>query len=158
MPLQAIVEREGGLVPIVIERLMAEVEMRGLREQGIYRISGAKSAIMGLKAAFETQPVDAVDISTGEFSDVHTIAGVIKQWFRDLPDPCIPFSFYHRIIEAERIENEEERLTAMRDLIWAFPKHHFHLLERTCQHLARVVEEGSHNLMAPHNIGLVFGE
>ncbi|KDN45760.1 hypothetical protein K437DRAFT_119183 [Tilletiaria anomala UBC 951] len=158
VPLFVIVEREARLVPIAIERMFAEIEARGLREQGIYRISGAKSAIMGLKAAFERQPADQVNLSTGDFSDVHTIAGLIKQWFRDLPEPCIPFNCYHRMIAAEQIENEEDRLTTIRELIWSFPKPHFNLLERTSQHLSRVVEEGKENLMAPHNIGLVFGE
>lgn len=130
----------------------------GLREQGIYRISGAKSAIQALKETFGKQSPESVDLAHGEFSDVHTIAGAIKQWFRDLPEPAIPFSAYHPLIEAERMDNHEERLYAIRDIIWEFPKPHFDLLRRTAEHLARVVEEGEHNLMAPHNIGLVFGE
>ena len=158
VPLAIIIEREASIVPIALERMFAEIEARGLREQGIYRISGAKSAIMGLKAAFEAQRVDQVELATGEFSDVHTIAGLIKQWFRDLPEPCIPFDYYHQMIAAEQIENEETRLAVIREIIWSFPKPHFNLLERVCQHLARVVQEGKFNLMAPHNIGLVFGE
>lgn len=55
------------------------------------------------------------------------------------------------------MESEEDRLYAIRDMIWEFPKPHFDLLRRISEHLARVVEEGKSNLMAPHNIGLVFG-
>ncbi|PWN49057.1 hypothetical protein IE53DRAFT_165967 [Violaceomyces palustris] len=155
--LPLLVEREGRDVPIAIERMFAEVEARGLREQGIYRISGAKSSIEALKDAFGKQPPELVDLSQGEFSDIHTICGAIKQWFRDLPEPAITFASYNSIIEAERIENHDSRLYAIRDIIWDLPKCHFDLLRRTAEHLARVVEEGEHNLMAPHNIGLVFG-
>ncbi|KAN0060940.1 hypothetical protein ACQY0O_006674 [Thecaphora frezii] len=157
IPLPAIVEREGSAVPMAIEKMFAEIEARGLREQGIYRISGAKSAIEGLRDALNKQPIESINLSTGEFSDVNTIAGAIKHWFRDLPEPVITFASYDSIIAAERIENHDERLSAIREIIWALPKCHFDLLRRTAEHLARVVDEGKHNLMAPHNIGLVFG-
>ena len=155
--IKLLMEHEKGAVPLGLLRMLEEVESRGLREQGIYRISGAKNAIESLKQAFSKQPADAIDLAQGEFSDIHTIAGAIKQWFRDLPEPAVPYAFYHRIIEAERIEGEEDRLYAIRDIVWDFPKPHFDLLGRICQHLSLVCDEGAHNLMAPHNIGLVFG-
>lgn len=155
--IMTLAEHEKRAVPLGLERMLEQVEARGLREQGIYRISGAKSAIEALKLAFSSQPAETVNLTTGELSDIHTIAGAIKQWFRDLPNPAIPFSAYHAIIAAERMDGEEERLYAIRDIIWEFPRPHFELLKRICEHLALVCDEGDHNLMAPHNIGLVFG-
>jgi hypothetical protein len=155
--IKVLYEHEGNAIPLGLIRMLEEVERRGLREQGLYRISGAKSAIEALKAALTIQPAGSVNVSTGELSDVHTIAGAIKQWFRDLPDPAIPFTAYHALIAAERIESEEDRLYAFRDIIWDFPRAHFELLKRISAHLAMVCAEGKHNLMAPHNIGLVFG-
>ncbi|SPO35455.1 related to BEM2 - GTPase-activating protein [Pseudozyma flocculosa] len=151
------IDREGSAVPMAVEKMFAEIEARGLREQGIYRISGAKSAIEGLRNALNKQPLDSIDLSNGEYSDVNTIAGAIKHFFRDLPEPVITFASYDAIIAAERIENHDERLSTIREIIWALPKCHFDLLRRTAEHLARVVDEGKYNLMAPHNIGLVFG-
>ncbi|MCO5549703.1 hypothetical protein L7F22_003176 [Adiantum nelumboides] len=155
--LKLLAESEGRSVPLALTRMLEQVEKRGLREQGIYRISGAKSAIEALKVAFNTQPAQSVNLVHGETSDVHTIAGAIKQWFRDLPEPVIPFKSYHSLISAERLENEEERLYAIRDIIWDFPRAHFELLKRISEHLSLVCQEGQYNLMAPHNIGLVFG-
>ncbi|KAK0524936.1 rho GTPase-activating protein [Tilletia horrida] len=149
-------EKEGRDVPLGLERMLAEIEARGLREQGIYRISGAKSAIMGLKDAFAKQAPESIDLAQGEFSDVHTIAGAVKQWLRDLPNPPVPFTHYDRLIEAEAIKDNDARLLVIRDLIWDFPKPHFDCLRRIVEHLARVVEEGQHNKMYQHNIGLVF--
>lgn len=155
--IKVLAEHEGRSVPVGLARMLEEVEKRGLREQGIYRISGAKSTIEALKLAFTQYPADSINLSQGEFSDVHTITGAIKQWFRDLPEPAVPFQSYHGLIEAERKENEEDRLYAIRDIIWDFPRAHFELLKRISEHLALVCDEGTHNLMAPHNIGLVFG-
>lgn len=183
--LNVLVERELRDIPVGVERMLAEVEARGeyprirnrpwrqtsanisfqsyssclgLREQGIYRISGAKSAIQNLKETFSREPPESIDLATGEFSDVHTISGAIKQWFRELPEPAVPFNCYHPLIEAERIEYSDDRLYAIKDIIWSFPKPHFDLLRRIAEHLARVVDEGAANLMQAHNVGLVFGE
>ncbi|UZJ57222.1 hypothetical protein CBS101457_006542 [Exobasidium rhododendri] len=155
--LQRLVDFEKRTVPLGLVRMLEEVEARGLREQGIYRISGAKNAIELLKLAFSKQSAESIDLAHGDYSDIHTIAGAIKQWFRELPEPAVPFAFYHRIIEAEKIEDEEERLYTIRDLVWDFPAPHFNLLKRISQHLSLICEEGEYNLMAPHNIGLVFG-
>ncbi|PWN27952.1 hypothetical protein BDZ90DRAFT_157764 [Jaminaea rosea] len=152
-----LVEREGRPIPLGLERMFNEIESRGLQEVGIYRISGSKSTIEAMEQAFRSRPPESIDLQHGEFSDVHAISGLIKLWFRELPEPVVPFSFYNPIIEAEALENSDDRLIALRDLIWSFPKAHFDLLRRTCEHLARVVEEGEKNKMLPHNIGLIFG-
>ncbi|CAO1624289.1 unnamed protein product [Sympodiomycopsis kandeliae] len=155
--ISALVEKEGRAIPLGLERMLTEIESRGLREQGIYRISGAKSSIENMKQSYCIQPAEQINLSQGEFSDVHTIAGAVKLWYRDLPNPAIPFASYHRMIEAVGIENHDDRLYAIRDAIWDFPKIHFDLLRRTSEHLTRVAEEGEVNLMLPHNLGLVFG-
>jgi hypothetical protein len=155
--LKILADREGRSVPLGLERMLAVVEARGLKEQGIYRISGAKNAIEGLKQALSTQAPESVNFEYGEFSDVHTIAGAIKQWYRELPEPVVPFAYYHRLIAAEGIESHDERLYAIRDVIWEFPRHHFQLLQRTAEHLGRVADEAESNKMQPHNLGLVFG-
>lgn len=140
----------------MIDRLLSEIEARGVGEQGIYRISGAKSAMDALKHAFDTQPAHNIDLSMGQWSDVHTLAGVVKLWLRELPESPVPFASYHALIQAESIENENQRLSTFRKLIWEFPPAHFALLNRLMRHLA-LIEASGLNLMAGHNIGLVFG-
>ncbi|SNX82548.1 related to BEM2 - GTPase-activating protein [Melanopsichium pennsylvanicum] len=155
-PLIELVEREGHSVPTAVERMFAEIEARGLREQGIYRISGSKSAVENLRRAWDQQPAECIDLSTGEFSDIHTIAGAVKTWLRELPEPLITFESYNALIATNAMENDD-RLYAMRDIIWKMPKFHFDVLRRTAEHLARVVEEAEANKMLAHNIALVFG-
>ncbi|CBQ70567.1 related to BEM2-GTPase-activating protein [Sporisorium reilianum SRZ2] len=155
-PLVELVEREGHSVPTAVERMFAEIEARGLREQGIYRISGSKSAVENLRRAWDQQPAETVDLSTGEYSDIHTIAGAVKTWLRELPEPLITFDSYDDLIATNAMDNDD-RLYAMRDIIWKMPKCHFDVLRRTAEHLARVVEEGEVNKMLAHNVALVFG-
>ncbi|KAJ1589027.1 hypothetical protein NDA15_001663 [Ustilago hordei] len=155
-PLVELSEREGHSVPTAVERMFAEIEARGLREQGIYRISGSKSSVENLRRTFDQQPAESIDLATGEFSDIHTIAGAVKTWLRELPEPLITFDSYDDLIATNAMENDD-RLYAMRDIIWKMPKVHFDVLRRTAEHLARVVEEGEVNKMLAHNVALVFG-
>ena len=45
--------REGVKIPLLVTTCVAEVERRGLRDVGIYRVSGLSSEIQRLKKAFE---------------------------------------------------------------------------------------------------------
>ena len=45
--------REGVRIPLLVTTCVAEVERRGLRDLGIYRVSGLSSEIQKLKKAFE---------------------------------------------------------------------------------------------------------
>ncbi|CAO1629751.1 unnamed protein product [Jaminaea pallidilutea] len=156
LDITTLVEREGRPIPLGLQRMLAEVEARGLHEIGIYRISGSKSVIDAMVQALRTKPADSIDLQRGEFSDVHTITNVIKLWFRELPEPVVPFSFYDQMIEAQALESHNDRLISIRDLIWAFPKPHFDVLKRVCEHLSRIVEEKEHNKMEAHNLALIF--
>lgn len=82
-----------------------EVQRRGLREMGIYRVSGLNSDIQRLRKAFETSK-SSVELScflipNGNCSlildprdaswmvshvDIHAVTGLLKNYLRDLPE------------------------------------------------------------------------
>ena len=69
--------------------------MRGTpyhRCQGVYRISGAKSHIEQMKEFFD-KDADAVTLSLGLLT-VHDACSLLKQYFRELPEPVIPVKRY----------------------------------------------------------------
>lgn len=144
----------GMALPRAIELMLYEVEARGLNEQGIYRISGRKQAVESLLQLLRTHPADA--ISFGRI-DVHVIASTIKLWLRELPEPLVPYAFYYRLVDTEEINDPVKRVRAISRLVRAFPRSHYYALERIVGHLAMVAHASKVNLMAPHNIGLVFG-
>lgn len=157
LDLVTLTEREGRPVPLALQRMLAEIEARGLQEIGIYRISGSKVTIDALQQAFKTRPAESIDLQHGEFSDVHVLSNLVKLWLRELPEPVVPFAFYRPMIAIESMTDVDERLINLRELIWKFPRPHFDLLKVMCEHFARVVDEGDHNKMLTHNIGLIFG-
>ena len=38
---------------------------------------------------------------------IHSICGVLKLWFRELPEPLLTFELYDTIIKLEREENDD---------------------------------------------------
>ena len=155
VPLGELYARSGGAtLPPSIERLLEEIESRGLQEQGIYRISGTRSAVTRLQQALNSQPVHLINFSS---ADIHVLTSVLKLWLRDLPEPLVPFAFYDALIGSERVTQHEERVRLIRKIIASFPPCHYLALKRVTYHLALVTKSSRSNLMAAHNIGLVFG-
>lgn len=63
----------------------------GLDSQGIYRLSGTTSRIQRLKAKLDAD-VDSVDLTSADnLQDINDISGVLKLWFRELPEPLMTF-------------------------------------------------------------------
>ena len=47
--------------------------------------------------------LDAVDVMSDEWSgDINVVASVLKQWFRELPEPLLTHALYQGFIDAAR--------------------------------------------------------
>uniref|UniRef100_A0A8C2KTH0 Si:dkey-91m11.5 n=1 Tax=Cyprinus carpio TaxID=7962 RepID=A0A8C2KTH0_CYPCA len=81
----AVTKREHSKVPLIVRQCVEEIERRGMEEVGIYRVSGVATDIQALKAAFDSNNKD-VSVMMSEM-DVNAIAGTLKLYFRELPEP-----------------------------------------------------------------------
>ncbi|KAJ7152811.1 rho GTPase activating protein 22 [Mycena filopes] len=140
-----------GTIPTVIERLLSEIETRGLSEVGIYRLAGATSTIAGLKEAFN-RGEDPLEPST----DIHAVCDLVKSWFRVLPVPLFPGDNYQLAIDAMQLENLDDRLTSIRNVVQGLPRPHFDLLRRVSEHLDRVADFEESNQMTVEGLAIVF--
>lgn len=116
--------RERSKVPYIVRQCLEEIERRGLEEVGIYRVSGVATDIQALKTAFDssqsntsTNPLQCsakshyqvnlfmcvclcacadhqdVSVMMSEM-DVNAIAGTLKLYFRELPEPLFTDELY----------------------------------------------------------------
>ncbi len=107
---------------MVVHQCIQAIDLFGLRVEGIYRLSGNVNHINQLKAVFDngslesrTTPTDKVrsadrnktDPTHVDFRnpenfhhDVNSVAGLLKQFFRDLPDPLLTLEHYDDMIAA----------------------------------------------------------
>ncbi|RIA95407.1 hypothetical protein C1645_802989 [Glomus cerebriforme] len=145
-----------GKIPIFVEKCITEIEKRGLREVGIYRIPGAANAVNKLRAAFNKN-ADAVDLSDEEYRDINVVAGALKRFFRDLPEPIMTYELYDDFIEANGLQDRDEKLYAIKDLLYKLPIPNYELLKRLIEHLERVTDFEEINHMYANNLAIVFG-
>ena len=71
--------------------------MVGMDMEGIYRKTGANSAVKAVQEGFERS--DEYDISDPAL-DITAVTSVLKQYLRRLPIPLIPFENYDAFMDA----------------------------------------------------------
>lgn len=84
------------------------------------------------------------------------MAGLLKSFFRDLPDPLLTAANYQRFIDAARIEDEVVRRDTVHAVINDLPDAHYATLRALVLHLERVRSHDSVNRMGTSNLSICF--
>ena len=87
-------------LPSVVYRCLEYLEAkRGVKEQGIFRVSGGTVLMRNLESRFNTE--GDVDLLAIEIEpDVHAVAGLLKTYFRKLPSPVLTPEVHMEIVYA----------------------------------------------------------
>lgn len=82
---------EGLDLPAVVFRCVEFLEAKGaIDEEGIYRLSGSSVNIKSYKERFNTEgDFNLLESSKQEYHDVHAVAGLLKQFLRELSSPIL---------------------------------------------------------------------
>lgn len=172
-------ERDGTAVSMVVHQCIQAVDLYGLALEGIYRLSGSATHIQKLKTMFDTgkrglllifvlrnlylQLSDSssqnLDFRNPEnfFHDVNSVAGLLKQFFRDLPDPLLTSARYTDFIDAAKMEDDIVRRDSMHAIINELPDPNYATLRALTLHLHRVMDNSGVNRMNSQNLAIVFG-
>uniref|UniRef100_A0A3Q1JH21 Rho GTPase activating protein 23b n=1 Tax=Anabas testudineus TaxID=64144 RepID=A0A3Q1JH21_ANATE len=142
-------------VPLIVEMCCGVVEATGLEYTGIYRVPGNNAMVSNLQEHLNK----GMDINTAEerWQDLNVISSLLKSFFRKLPEPLFTDDKYGDFIDANRIEDAEDRLKTMKKLIHDLPDHYYHTLKFLVGHLKKVADHSEKNKMEPRNLALVFG-
>lgn len=151
--LEARCEYEKRMIPSIVTRCVEEVESRGMDMEGIYRKSGGSGQVKAVQLGFEKDGNH--DISDPDL-DIHAVTSALKQYFRKLPTPLITFDVYETFLDAGSTPDKEKQASNLRAAVADLPDHHRDCLEYLVQHLARVMQLESENLMTPLNLSVVF--
>ncbi|KAK6614665.1 Rho-GTPase-activating protein 7 [Botrytis cinerea] len=165
LSLEELFDRDGSAVPMIVYQCIQAVDLFGLEVEGIYRLSGTASHIMKIKAMFDNGKLDnlvdasKVDFRNPEsfFHDVNSVAGLLKQFFRELPDPLLTIEQYPAFIEAAKHDDEIVRRDSLHAIINGLPDPNYATLRALTLHLNRVQESSASNRMTASNLAIVFG-
>ncbi|KAF3837082.1 hypothetical protein F7725_004546 [Dissostichus mawsoni] len=155
VPIEIVTQQEGVMVPHVVRCCAEEVERRGLAEVGIYRISGSSSDINTLKTVFNSNLRDAV--TRLRRAEVNVVSGVLKLYFRELPEPLIPADKFQSLARSLEIQDVDSRLVSMFSVLHSCPAPNRNTFLFVLHHLQRVSEKQDTNKMTLMNLATIFG-
>ncbi|KAI2666568.1 Rho GTPase-activating protein 17 [Labeo rohita] len=96
-------------IALPIEACVMMLLETGMQEEGLFRIAAGASKLKKLKAA--------LDCSTSQleefYSDPHAVAGALKSYLRELPEPLMTYQLYEEWIQASNIADPDKRLQAL---------------------------------------------
>lgn len=134
----------GLLVPRFLHMATAYLSQHSSTE-GLFRKSGSVARQRELRRALEAGgKLEAVP--------VHDVAGLLKQWFRELPEPVVPKPLQTLLLRCQR----ERGLEAVQLALLVLPTEHVRVLRHTCLFLAEVARHSSCNRMDAPNLALVL--
>ncbi|KAF1798812.1 hypothetical protein V8B55DRAFT_1588774 [Mucor lusitanicus] len=150
------VQAEKSKVPLVVEKCIESVESRGMDYEGIYRKSGGVGQMRQIQQSFEKGEVPNL-IDEEKWNDICAITSVLKQYFRELPNPLFTYELHSKFMDAMMISNSSEQLQTMTQLIQTLPIENFNTLKYLMEHLNRVQNRSKENLMTSKNLAVIFG-
>ncbi|XP_029016955.2 LOW QUALITY PROTEIN: PH_BCR_vertebrate and RhoGAP_Bcr domain-containing protein [Betta splendens] len=150
-----VTKRERSKIPLIVRQCVEEIERRGMEEVGIYRVSGVATDIQALKAAFDSHNKD-VSVVMREM-DVNAIAGTLKLYFRELPEPLFTDELYPNFAGGIALSDSVAKESCMLNLLLSLPEPNLVTFIFVLDHLKRVAENESFNKMSLHNLATVFG-
>ncbi|NXG46709.1 RHG27 protein, partial [Psilopogon haemacephalus] len=100
---------------------------------------------------------EQLDLDDGRREDIHVVTGALKLFFRELPEPLVPFSHFDKFIAAIKMQDPSRRSRCVRDLVCSLPPAHHDTMKVLFRHLCRVVECREQNRMSVQSVAIVFG-
>nr|XP_028599485.1 rho GTPase-activating protein 24 isoform X2 [Podarcis muralis] len=143
------------LAPMLVEQCVDFIRLRGLKEEGLFRLPGQANLVKELQDAFDCGEKPLFDRNT----DVHTVASLLKLYLRELPEPVIPYAKYEDFLACAKLLSKEEE-TGLNELVKqvkSLPPVNFNLLQYICRFLDEVQSYSGVNKMSVQNLATVFG-
>ncbi|XP_069879732.1 rho GTPase-activating protein 15 [Dipodomys merriami] len=153
--LHTVCEREHSTVPRFVKQCIEAVEKRGLDVDGIYRVSGNLATIQKLR--FIVNQEEKLNLDDSQWEDIHVVTGALKMFFRELPEPLFPYSFFELFVEAIKKQDNNARIEALKSLVQKLPLPNRDTMKVLFGHLNKIVAKASRNLMSTQSLGIVFG-
>ncbi|XP_070782933.1 rho GTPase-activating protein SYDE1 [Enoplosus armatus] len=164
--LHHLVEKEGSAspVPLLIQKSVAEIEQRGLKVVGLYRLCGSAAVKKELRDWFERNS-SAVCLSEDLYPDINVITGILKDYLRELPSQLITRTLYQVVREAMTLRPppappatpDPQLAQSTVELLSCLPPPERATLSLLLDHLSLVASFNSSNRMTYQNLAVCFG-
>ncbi|KAJ4944492.1 hypothetical protein JOQ06_013035 [Pogonophryne albipinna] len=153
VPLQVMVQRTGQPLPQGIQQAMRYLRSQCLDQVGLFRKSGVKSRIQALRQMNESSGADGGGVNY-EGQSAYDVADMLKQYFRDLPEPLLTSKLSETFLQIYQYMPKELRLQAARAAVLLLPDENREVLKTLLCLLSDVTASVSENQMTPTNLAV----
>nr|CAD7439068.1 unnamed protein product [Timema bartmani] len=155
-------ERDPG-IPHLVASCLRHIEEHGLHTLGIFRVSSSKKRVRQLREDFDC----GKEISLDDDLCPHDVATLLKEFFRDLPEPLLCRDLYLAFVQTQRIRNRRLQFEALqhliqllpaanRDTLWALLNFLYIVARNSADHTDEKGEWVSGNKMDSNNLATLF--
>ncbi|XP_029076269.1 rho GTPase-activating protein 17 isoform X5 [Monodon monoceros] len=152
-PLEEHLKRSGREIALPLEACVMLLLETGMKEEGLFRIGAGASKLKKLKAA--------LDCSTSHldefYSDPHAVAGALKSYLRELPEPLMTFNLYEEWTQVASVQDQDKKLQDLWRTCQKLPPQNFVNFRYLIKFLAKLAQTSDINKMTPSNIAIVLG-
>ncbi|XP_034395391.1 rho GTPase-activating protein 44 [Cyclopterus lumpus] len=125
----------------------------GMQEEGLFRVAPSASKLKKLKASLDCGVLDVQEYS----ADPHAIAGALKSYLRELPEPLMTTELYDEWIQASNVQDMDKRLQALLAVCEKLPTDNLNNFRYLTKFLAKLSDYQDANKMTPGNMAIVLG-
>jgi hypothetical protein len=141
--IEQVANKDGSDVPVIVDKAVEYIENKGLKEEGIFRISASKKEVDKLKGEIaETGHVNFAGIL-----DPHTVVAILKAYLRELPEPLLTFKAYNKLYALHQLKELDDFIGQSKEIFKSLPKVNYATCSRLFHLLSKVVENAEHNRM-----------
>uniref|UniRef100_A0A8C2JS95 Rho GTPase-activating protein 7 n=1 Tax=Cyprinus carpio TaxID=7962 RepID=A0A8C2JS95_CYPCA len=153
VPLQVIVQRSGQPLPQSIQQAMRYLRSQCLDQVGLFRKSGVKSRIQALRQMNESCGAGGGGVNY-EGQSAYDVADMLKQYFRDLPEPLLTSKLSDTFLQIYQYVPKEQRLQAVRAAVLLLPDENREALQTLLCFLSDVTASVGENQMTCTNLAV----
>ncbi|XP_064511103.1 SH3 domain-binding protein 1 [Pseudopipra pipra] len=143
----------GREIALPIEACVMMLLASGMREEGLFRLAAGASVLRKLKSSLASGSNALEEF----YSDPHAVAGALKSYLRELPQPLMTFELYDEWVKVASLKDVDSRVQSLRDTCSRLPQESYNNLRYLIKFLAKLAEHQEVNKMTPSNIAIVLG-
>uniref|UniRef100_A0A3P9HC02 SH3-domain binding protein 1 n=1 Tax=Oryzias latipes TaxID=8090 RepID=A0A3P9HC02_ORYLA len=140
-------------IAVPIQECIHMLLRTGMREEGLFRLAAAASVMKRLKTSLDQGTVDHSEFRM----DPHAVAGALKCYLRELPEPLMTFDLYNDWFKAAGEKELDKKLEQFKVLLKKLPPENYNNLRYLVQFLSLLSKQQAVNKMTPSNIAIVLG-
>ena len=141
-------------VPLVVVQIVEYLRRNDMQTEGIFRLSGAASRVTQIKDQLDQHPLALDSMHSG---DGHAVAGVLKLFLRQLPEPLLTCELYEAWVAVQETVSPILRQFYLHHLVHMLPGEHVLSLKYLCEFFSELADYGHVNKMTLQNLATVLG-